>query len=211
MDGLMIIIYMCFIIPMFPFLMILRDRQSKYLTGCLMAGMTLCFIAAYINRFLLNLSSGDSIYITTNITPISEEVLKALPVLFLAYFVLDDRDFLISAAFAVGVGFAILENAVILTSNLETVTISWAFLRGIGAAFMHGTASASVGYGMSYVKKKKKLFYSGTFSLLIAAIIYHSIFNLLVQSSLRLAAFFMPTVLFCSMAYVVYKKKNEKD
>ncbi len=211
MDELMSIIYMCFIIPMFPFLLILRDKRSQVLVGCLMAGISICFGAAYINRSLLILCGGDALYVTTNITPISEEVLKAVPVLFLAYFISDERDFLLSAAFAVGVGFAILENTVILTSNIETVTVLWAFLRGIGAAFMHGTATAFVGYGMSYVKKKKKLFYCGTFSLLIAAIIYHALFNLIVQSGFGMVAFFIPTVLFLYMFYEVYKSNLLKE
>lgn len=45
-------------------------------------------------------------------------MVKALPVLFYAFFFSDDRQRLAQAAFAVGLGFAILENMIMLTQNI---------------------------------------------------------------------------------------------
>ena len=47
------------------------------------------------------------LYYTTTISPIVEEIVKALPVLIYAFAVSSDRDRLISISFAVGLGFAI--------------------------------------------------------------------------------------------------------
>ncbi len=68
--------------------------------------------------------------------------------------------------------------------------------RGFGAAQMHSACSALVGLGVSFVYKRRKLFWCGTFSLLLAASVFHAIFNLLVQSELRWLAFVWSALLF---------------
>jgi Na+/H+ antiporter NhaC len=51
-----------------------------------------------------------------------------------------------------------------------------------------------VGWGVSYVKKRRKLFYCGTFALLSSAIIYHATYNLLVQSKYQYVGILLPIV-----------------
>ena len=74
------------------------------------------------------------------------------------------------------------------------------------------TICAAVGYGMSFVKKKKKLFYCGTFSLLMLAIIYHGIFNMLVQSEeLKYFGFLLPVATYIPLiASLIINAKNKK-
>ena len=87
------------------------------------------------------------------------------------------------------------ENMVILVQNVDNVTIGWAIIRGFATALMHAVCTVVVGYGICFVKKKKKLFYCGTFALLALAMIYHGIFNMLAQSeSLKYYGFFLPAV-----------------
>ena len=59
----------------------------------------------------------------------TEELLKALPVLVFAVFFSDDRKDILPAAMSVGIGFSILENTAILVQNLTVVTLGWAALR----------------------------------------------------------------------------------
>jgi RsiW-degrading membrane proteinase PrsW (M82 family) len=113
-------------------------------------------------------------------------------VLYLAIFFTDNRETLLSVSFALGVGFAILEDAVILAQNINSVSIGWALARVIGAALMHGACTSMIGMGISYINKRKKLFFCGTFALLAAAILTHATFNVLVQSDYRIAAFIFP-------------------
>ena len=70
---------------------------------------------------------------------------------------------------------------------------------------MHSICTAAIGMGICYVRKRRKLFFSGTFSLLIFAIIYHAIFNSLVQSQFRFIAIIMPTLLFIPL-YIQYRR-----
>ena len=85
----------------------------------------------------------------------------------------------------------------ILTSNIEDVTILWVLVRGFGAARMHSTCTALVGNGISYARKRRKLFFSGTLSLLIDAIIAHALFNTLIQSQYREFAFIAVAAMYC--------------
>ena len=103
---------------------------------------------------------------TTVITPISEEIVKAAPVLFYALVLSDEREKLMTIAFSAGIGFAMFENMVILIQNIENVSAGWAVIRGFSTALMHGVCTAAVGFGMSFIKKRRKLFYCGAFALL---------------------------------------------
>ena len=76
----------------------------------------------------------------------------------------------------------------------------------MGAALMHGICTSFVGMGMSYVKKRRKFFFCGTFALLITAIIYHGIFNTLVQSDYKIFAFIMPSLVCCAVLVAQYKQ-----
>ncbi len=104
-------------------------------------------------------------------------------------------------AFAAGIGFAMFENMVILIQNIENVTVGWAIIRGFSTALMHGVCTAAVGYGMSFIKKRRKLFYCGTFALLTLASIYHGIFNMLVQSYYKYFGFVLPAITYLPVVY----------
>lgn len=120
----------------------------------------------------------------------------------------DDRDKLLSIAFAADIGFAMFENMVILVQNIENVSIGWAIIRGFSTALMHGVCTAAIGYGLSFVKKRKKLFYCGTFALLSLAGIYHGIFNMLVQSDYKYFGFVLPAVSYAGI--LISRQQNKK-
>jgi len=189
MANLTVILFLCATVPMLPALYMLPDKRSRLFLGFMLLGLVVCLIASEVNTLLLGLFGGDVRYVSNNVTPIAEEVMKALPVLYFALFFSDDRDTLLAISFAIGLGFAILENMVILVGNIDNVSVVWAFVRGFGAARMHSACTLMVGRGIGYVRKRRKLFYCGTFSLLISAVIAHALFNTLIQSEYRLAAY----------------------
>ncbi|MBP5208603.1 MAG: PrsW family intramembrane metalloprotease, partial [Clostridia bacterium] len=104
-------------------------------------------------------------------------------------------------------GFALLENVVILTQNVENVTIFWALVRGFGSGLVHGICTVMVGWGVSYVKKRRKLFYCGTFALLSSAIIYHATYNLLVQSKYQYVGIVLPIVTYIPVLLLTVGKR----
>ena len=191
MDNLIYTLFVCTVAPLILMLLLLKKR-SKLIVGYMLIGIFVSLFVSELNTILLDLFRGDVIYVTTAITPVSEEIAKAIPVLIYAVLFSNDREKLMTLAFATGIGFAMFENMVILVQNIENVSIGWAVIRGFSTALMHGVCTSAIGYGMSFVRKKRKLFYCGTFALLAMASIYHGIFNMLVQSDYKYLGFVLP-------------------
>ena len=213
MDNLVYILFICLVAPLALMALMLRKR-SRLLVGYMLIGIFVSLFVSELNTFLLEWCGGDSLYVTTTITPISEEIVKALPILFYAIVFSDDRDKVLPIAFALGVGFAMFENMVILVQHVEVVTVGWAIIRGFATALMHAVCTVVVGYGICFVKKRKKLFVSGIFALLALAMIYHGIFNMLVQSDYQYFGFFLPGVTYIPiliLQFGYYKRKKENE
>jgi RsiW-degrading membrane proteinase PrsW (M82 family) len=194
----------------------LMKSSSRRVMIYILIGVCVSLFVSEVNSRLLSAFNNDTLFVTTTLTPVTEEIVKALPVLLFAFVFSDDREKLLPISFATGIGFALFENTVILVQNIDNVSILWAIIRGFSTALMHGICTALVGYGMGFVRKKKKLFVSGTFALLALAIIYHGLFNMLVESkNLQYVGFFMPAVTYIPLIiYLVFfarnKKKNNK-
>ena len=182
MDTMSYILFICVAAPILLMLLPI-EKKSRKVVLFMLIGMFCCLFISEVNGLLLKISDVQLIYFTTNITPITEEIIKALPVLFFAVVYSDDRTDIITASFSVGVGFAILENLIILTQNFRDVTLGFAIARGFCSGLMHSICTIAIGYFIVFVKKKTKIFITGSLSALNIAIIYHSVFNLLVQAS----------------------------
>ena len=209
MDNLVYILFICIVAPLILMTLILRKR-SRLLVCYMLIGIFMSLFVSELNTILLGLFGSDVLYVTTTITPISEEIVKALPILFYAVFFSDDRDVVLPIAFAAGVGFAMFENMVILVQNVENVTVGWAVIRGFATALMHAVCTVMVGYGICFVKKRRKLFRCGTFALLSLAMIYHGIFNMLVQSDYEYFGFFLPAVTYIPILILHYRHYKRK-
>ncbi len=178
MVNLEYILFTCVTAPLVLMYLMLPGR-AKLVMGYMIIGIIACLFVSELNALLLPLFADDLVYMTSVITPITEEIIKALPILFYAKVYSDKRDTVLLIAFALGIGFGMFENAVILIQNISSVTITWAVIRGFATALMHGICTLSVGFGISFINKRKKLFYTGVFALLTFAAIYHGIFNML--------------------------------
>ena len=148
---------------------------------------------------------------TIRVTPVTEEIIKAIPVLFFAKEISDKKETLITVSLAVGIVFAIMENTYILTQNIEHISLMWAIMRGFGTGIMHGMCTFLVGTGFTFANKNKKLFVVGTFALLSLAITYHSVFNMLVQSDLRYVGAALPIVTYVPFVLSLYKNRNKRS
>ena len=185
----------------------LMEKKLRRLVVFMIVGIFSCLFVSELNNIFLGVFHNDMFFVTTTVTPITEEIVKMLPILFFAIMVTDERSTLIPISFAVGVGFALLENVVILTQNVENVTILWALVRGFGSGLVHGICTVMVGWGISYIKKRRKFFYCGTFALLSAAIIYHAIYNLLVQSKYQYVGILLPIITYIPVVLLLRKRK----
>ena len=210
MDNL---IYILFISVFIPILLMagLIEKKARQPIVFMLIGIFISVFAAEVNGLLCTLLPMSTFEITIIVTPITEEILKAIPILVFATVLSAKKEALFTASMAVGIGFAVLENAYYLL-NYSSFQMFDAVARAFGAGLMHGMCTLLVGVGISFVKKQKKIFFVGTFALLSTAITYHGIYNMLVQSDYQMAGFLLPISTYIPfVVWRVIKKKQIKS
>ena len=192
MDNINVI-YILFVAIFIPILLmtLLVEKKSRFPLIFVLVGIFVSVFASEVNALLSKCLSMDTYSITVTVTPVTEELLKALPILYYALVISDKREKLFTASMATGVGFAVLENAYCLLND-PYFTMITAVIRAFGAGLMHGMCTLLVGVGISFVKRRSKLFAVGTFGLLSTAIVYHGIYNILIQSKYSIVGALLP-------------------
>ena len=208
MDNL---IYLLFVSVSIPLIMmaLMIEKKARLPIVFMIVGIVVSVFASELNGLLRNVLQMDLYRFVVTVTPISEEVLKALPVLYYAIVISDKKEKLFTAAMALGIGFAVLENAYYLM-NFESFNILSAMIRAFGSGLMHGMCTLLVGVGISFVKKREKLFFVGTFGLLSTAIVYHGIYNILIQSSYSIVGALLPVATYVPFLLRRIKTKYKK-
>ena len=116
--------------------------RLKTLVAVIAAGGAVALLALGLNGALLETTGLDFAIYTRYVAPLVEEALKALVVVYL--FRTHRIGFLVDAAilgFAVGAGFAMMENFFVLQAHGDARMVVW-FVRGFGTAIMHGGVTA---------------------------------------------------------------------
>ena len=205
------IIFICTAVPI-SLMLSLLEKKSRTTLFYMLLGLIICLLAAQINFILRDSFYGtwdpNVFAVTTTLTPIVEELLKAIPIIYFGFVISDKRADLLTVSMALGIGFAILENCYILVANLDQTSIIWAFTRGFSSALLHGICTSLVGFGVSYVKKRKKLFYTGTFALLTVAIIVHGLFNAFIQSRYAYIGVILPIAIYIPFVIIPFIKQK---
>jgi RsiW-degrading membrane proteinase PrsW (M82 family) len=169
----------------------LIEKKARRPIIFVLIGIFISVFASEINGLLIDLLPMSTFEITIIVTPITEEILKAIPILVFATALSAKKEALFTASMAVGIGFAVLENAFYLLNDASFNMLD-AVIRAFGAGLMHGMCTLLVGVGISFVRKKSKMFAVGIFGLLSAAIVYHGIYNILVQSEYSIVGALFP-------------------
>lgn len=206
------ILFICVVTPLCSLLAV-SDKKMRNGVIFLLVGMFSCLFVSEVNGLLNRQLGTDMFYLTTSVTPITEEIVKTVPVLIYAFAYSDKLEELVPNAFFIGIGFAVLENLVILTQNIGSVTLIWAVIRGFSSGLMHGICTGMVGICISFVRKKHKLLLCGTIAALDLAISYHSIFNSLVQgpkSIQNYLGFAMPITTYIPIVIFIIKRNRTK-
>ena len=202
-------IYILFVSVFVPILLManLIEKKARLPIVFVLAGIFISVFAAELNGVLRQMLPLNNYELTIIVTPMTEEVLKALPVLFYALVISDKQERLFTASMATGIGFAVLENAYYLLTSRHWNVLD-AVARAFGTGLMHGMCTLLVGVGITFVKKKRKIFWVGTFALLSTAITYHGIYNMLVQSQHEIIGYLLPISTYIpSLIWRLRKKK----
>ena len=206
------LIYTLFVSVFVPILLmaLLIEPKARLPIVFVLVGIFISVFAAETNGLLRSLLSMSTYDLTIIVTPITEEILKAIPILVFATAISDKKEKLFTASMATGIGFAVLENAYYLLNDYSFNMMD-AIIRAFGTGLMHGMCTLLVGVGISFARKRKKMFVVGTFALLSTAITYHGIYNMLVQSPYELAGFLLP--IFTYIPFLIWRveiKKKQK-
>lgn len=192
MENLNLVLFISFAMPMIMSFFVCKGRV-RIVNIFLFIGMCVCLFCGELSAATLRLLPYDQKFFSCNISPFFEEVFKALPILVFAFIYKPERRMLYECAVMDGVGFSILENAFLIASS-SSISIADAIVRGLGAGIMHGLCTLAIGYGMSFIHTKRKLFYTGTVAMLAAATIYHATYNTIVQSTHLWMGVLLPVV-----------------
>ena len=172
------------LLPVLIFLVILLYMDSYKLVGLravlrvVVAGGVMAVAAYFVNGFLLeHVPFGFRSY-TRYVAPVVEEVLKGAVIVWL--FRMHRIGFLVDSAimgFAVGTGFAVVENFYYLQAAGDAHVAVW-IVRGFGTAIMHGGVMAIFAI-MSQALTERNLKINPLFYVpgMFVAVTLHSIFN----------------------------------
>ena len=207
MDNIIYILFVSIFIPIM-LMAVIVEKKARLPIIFMLVGIFVSVFASEVNGLLVGILEMNVYSITTTVTPVTEEILKALPILYYAVVISDKREQLFTASMAIGIGFAILENAFYLLNYPDFNMLS-AIIRAFGAGLMHGMCTLLVGVGISFVKKKSKLFAVGTFALLSVASVYHGIYNILIQSEYRAVGALLPIATY--MPFLIWRLKVKRN
>ena len=154
MDNLIYILFISVFIPIL-LMTLLIEKKARLPIAFMLVGIFVSVFAAELNGLLIDIMPMGNFEFTVIVTPISEEILKAIPVLICATLISDRREVLFTAAMTVGIGFGVLENAYYLLNDVSFNMMD-AIIRAFGTGLMHGMCTLLVGVGISFAKKKKQ-------------------------------------------------------
>ncbi len=174
-------IYICMAAPLLIAGLCMRGRGRRMMLF-LIAGTTVCLLSSYINTFIAAVLRVDMAIASIEIAPMTEEIMKFLPILFFLLVFEPTKEDIIDGVLMTAVGFATFENACYLTGN-GAADILHLLIRGFGAGAMHVVCGFLVALGILYLWDRVWLQLAGTVGLIAVAMTYHGIYNILVSQT----------------------------
>ncbi|MBQ4001863.1 MAG: PrsW family intramembrane metalloprotease [Lachnospiraceae bacterium] len=173
--------YICLAAPLLLAVICMRKEARRSLSFIL-SGMTSCLLSAYVSTFLAGVSNCDLAAASYEISPVVEEIMKLLPLLFYLLVFEPEEKTVISGALMISVGFATFENVCFLTSY-GTSEFFRLVIRGFGTGAMHVVSGMVIATGLFFLWDQKRLRLVGVFALLCFVTTFHAIFNIFVNQS----------------------------
>ena len=197
-------LYIALAAPLLIAVFLLRAAARRFVAFFLV-GLTTCLLAAYINTFLATSTGIDAVEAMVKLTPISEEVLKALPLFFYLAVFKPKRANIANSALAIGLGFAMMENAHALIGAAASEQLILALARGFAAGVMHAACSAGLGYALAWVHRRRYLVGPVAFGLLCITSTCHAIYNLFISAggAWEIAGYLLPFTLVVFLVSVI--------
>ncbi len=172
-------ILLCIAIPLSVCVLFTRGETRRFVAAFLV-GMGMCLMSAYLSGFISLVTGTGEKDTAVFLSPIVEEILKLLPLLFFfTLFETKARAFT-NFAIAIGAGFATFENCCYLLS-VGAESLPFILIRGLAVGVMHIESILALALWMLAAKKLKALSFSTVLGGTALAVTFHAIYNLLVS------------------------------
>ncbi len=202
-------ILLCIALPLLLALLFLRGDARRFAASFL-TGMVVCLLAAYISGFISYAGGMDAEEAAIFVSPIIEEIMKILPLLFVLFLLDAENEHITLIAVGTGAGFATFENCCyILSSFVER--LGYVLVRGMAVGVMHIVSILAVTLGLLVSRRLRVLSFPGVIGALSLSITIHSLYNLLVSAPglPTMIGYALPLV----MAFVLYAiyRRHHRD
>ncbi|MBR5708924.1 MAG: PrsW family intramembrane metalloprotease [Oscillospiraceae bacterium] len=172
-------ILICITVPLAVTAAFVRGDARRFMLSSL-AGMVLCLLSAYITGYITSLGSLPQDEISIYISPVVEEIIKLLPLLFILYVFRPKDETIFLCAVALGAGFATFENCCyILTAGAESLT--YTLIRGLAVGVMHVVSVLALAFGLVIIRRSRLVTLAGVMGALSLSTTFHALYNLLVS------------------------------
>lgn len=203
-------ILICIAVPLAISVIFVRGNARRFVLAFL-AGMSVCLIAAYISGFAGMTGGMEENDTAIFISPIIEEILKFLPLLFyLVLFVPESENMFLVAA-GLGAGFATFENCCHILST-GAGSLPYILIRGLAVGVMHIVSIMMLAMGLSLVRRFKAFSVAGIAGALTLSMTFHALYNLLVsEKGISSYIGYILPVLTAVLLYIPYRRFRSSD
>ena len=172
-------ILICISVPLLVALVFIGGSAKKF-TAAFLIGMMICLISAYISGFMDLVSNMGDEETAIFISPMVEEIMKLLPLLFYLLMFQPDDESIYLSALGIGAGFATFENCCyILTAGADKLI--YIMIRGMAVGVMHIVSILSLALVICLARRFKAMSASAILGALSFSMTFHGLYNLLVS------------------------------
>lgn len=162
----------------------------------ILSGMVACLLSSYISTFFTRIAGTDTLTASLEISPVVEEILKLVPVLFYLMVYEPEKNEAAGEALMIAVGFATLENVLNLL-NTDAENTLHLMIRGFSTGAMHVVCGAMTAVVLRGMWNSQLFRTVATLGVLCLAITCHGIYNILVNQDgfPAMAGYLLPLIL----------------
>ena len=199
-------VYFGTLIPLL-FLILVIKGEYRRLILFFSWGLTSAILVYLLNILAERYFVIDEAVLLTQLIPVAEEFIKALPILFM----LRGRKTaplysIIRLAMAVGIGFSILENYLYLSLTAEAGiadSIFFIITRSLTACVLHGSMTALTGYAVQHIRDTGNFSAGLLAGMFVLSVVIHSFYNLAgLTERLQFLGIVIPVFLFLVEYYL---------
>lgn len=201
-------VLICIAVPL-AITLLFTKGSARRLTASFLVGMIVCIVSAYISGYVQVLSDFSAEDTSIFLSPMIEECMKLLSMLFCVYVSNPSDDEIQLSAVGIGAGFATFENCCFILSS-GAPQLANVLVRGAAVGVMHIVTLVALAKGMQLLKTYKAFSLAGIAGVLSLSVTVHGLYNLLVSKPgvSSYIGYVMPMI--CAiMLYMINGKTNQ--